>query len=241
LTDISEGTETTPQLAGETVLKNEEATLNKKNIVPSVSLEFSDDTPSDEERDAFDGSHLGANMDVRESPTQHTQLEHLITSIPIMDPAGRHPLSPVHDMQAVPIQDYIRDIYFVVGTATSTPQNGVDFGLDFGLDLLDATCPVTHPSVVAVHAKSPLRGRIFLGDFVLHVNDTDVAGQSAVHVANLLQCNNGDTRDDVAGVKTKTVMKLTIMSSNVDGASDTDGASDADGQASLDLDSAVEV
>jgi hypothetical protein len=237
LTDISEGTETTPQLAGETVLKNEEATLNKKNIVPSVSLEFSDDTPSDEERDAFDGSHLGANMDVRESPTQHTQLEHLITSIPIMDPAGRRPLSSVHDMQAVPILDYIRDIYFVVGTATSTPQNGVDFGLD----LLDATCPVTHPSVVAVHAKSPLRGRIFTGDFVLHVNDTDVAGQSAVHVANLLQCNNGDTQDDVAGVKTKTVMKLTIMSSNVDGASDTDGASDADGQASLDLDSAVEV
>jgi hypothetical protein len=244
LTYISEGTESTPQLAGEMVLKNEEATLKKKNIVPSISLEFSDDTPSDEERDAVDGSHLGhwahgADVDVRESPTQQTQLEHLIASIPMTDAAGRRPFSPVHDMEAVPIQDYIRDIYFVVGTTTST-QNGVDFGLD----LLDATCPVTHPSIVAVHAKSPLLGRIFTGDFVLHVNDTDVAGQSAVQVANLLECNNGDTQDDVAGAKTKTVIKLTIMSSNVDGASETDGASDADGQASLDLgfpDSAVEV
>jgi hypothetical protein len=244
LTDISEGTETTPQLAGETVLKNEEATLKKKNIGPTMSLDFSGDTPYDEERDAVDDSHLGhwahgADVDVRESPTQQTQLEHLIASIPVTDPTGRRPVSLVHDMQAVPIQDYIRDIYFVVGTAAST-QNGVDFGLD----LLDATCPVTHPSVVAVHAKSPLFGRIFTGDFVLHVNDMDVAGQSAVQVTNLLQCNNGDTQDDVTGAKTKTVIKLTIMSSHVDGASNTDGASDADGEASLDLgflDSAVEV
>jgi hypothetical protein len=89
-----------------------------------------------------------------------------------------------------------------------------------------------------------LLGRVFTGDFVLHVNDTDVAGQSAAQVANLLQCNNGDSQDDVAAVKTKTVIKLTIMSSHVDDASDTEGASDADGQASLDLgfpDSAVEV
>lgn len=238
LTDISEGTESTPQLVGETVLKDEEATLKKINIVPSMSLEFSDDTPSDEERDAVDGSHL-AHCDVRESPTQQTQLEHLTASISVTDPAGRHPFSSVHDMQAVPIQDYIRDIYFVVGT-TPSAQNGVDFGLD----LLDATCPVTHPSVTAVHAKSPLLGRIFTGDFVLHVNDTDVAGQSAVHVAKLMECNNGDTQDDVTGAKTKTVIKLTIMSSHVDGMSDTDGASDADGQASLDFgfpDSAVEV
>jgi hypothetical protein len=243
LTDISEseGTETTPQLAGETVLKNEEATLKKK-IVPSMSLELSYDTPSDEERDAGDGSHLGhrahgADVDVRESPTKQTHLEHLIAGIPVMDSDGRRPFSSVHDMQAVPIQDYIRDVYFVVGTTTIT-QNGIDFGLD----LLDATCPVTHPSVVAVHVKSPLLGRIFTGDFVLYVNGTDVAGQSAVQVANLLECSNGGTQDDVAGAKT--VIKLTIMSSHVDGASDTDGASDADGQASLDLgfaDSAVEV
>jgi hypothetical protein len=238
LTDISEGTESTPELAGETVLKDEEATLKKKNTVPRTSLDFSDDTPSDEERDAVVDSQLnycahGVDVDVRDSPSQQTQLEHLIASIPVA----------VHDMQAVPIQDYIRDIYFVVGTATT--QNGVDFGLD----LLDATCPVTHPSVVGVHANSPLLGRIFTGDFVLHVNNTDVVGQSAVQVAKLLECkNNGDdAQDDMEGAtttKTKTVIKLTVMSSHVDGASDTDGASDADGQASLDLgfsDSALEV
>jgi hypothetical protein len=239
LTNISEGTESTPQLTGELVLKDEEATLKKKNIVPNMSLEFSDDTPSDEERDAVVHYVHGAD-DVRESPSQQMQLEHLIASIPVTDPTGRAPFSLVHDMQAVPIQDYIRDIYFVAGT-TASAQNGVDFGLD----LLDATCPVTHPSVVAVHQKSPLLGRIFAGDFVLHVNDTDVVGQSAMQVAKLLEYNNGDIQDDLTGAtKTKTVIKLTIMSSHVDGASDTDGASDADGQASLDLgfpDSAVEV
>jgi hypothetical protein len=243
LTNISEseGTESAPQLAGETVLKNEEATLKKK-IVPSMSLEFSDDTPSDEERDAGDGSHLGhwahgTDVDVRESPTQETHLERLTATIRMVDPAGRRLFSSIHDMQAVPIQDYIRDIYFVVG-ATASAENGIDFGLD----LLDATCPVTHPSIVAVHAKSPLLGRIFTGDFVLHVNDKDVAGHSAVQVASLLECNNGGAHDDMAG--TKTVIKLTIMSSHVDGASETDGSSDADGLASLDLgfpDSAVEV
>jgi hypothetical protein len=242
LTDISEGTESTPQLAGETVLKDEEATHKKKIIVPRMSMDFSPETPLDEERDAIADSHLcvGADVDVRESPSQQTQLEHLIASIPVTDPTGRRSFSPVHDMQAVPIQDYIRDIYFVVGIRTSHD------GVDFGLDLLDATCPVTHPSVVAVHAKSPLLGRIFTGDFVLHVNDTDVAGQSAVQVAKLLECDNGDTQDYVAGgaTKTSTVIKLTIMSSHVDGPSDADGASDADGEASLDLgfpDSAVEV
>jgi hypothetical protein len=241
-TGISEGTGSTPQLAGESVLKDAEATPRKKIAVPRMSMEFSPETPIDEERDAVVGGYLchGADVDVRESPSQQTQLEHLIASIPVTDPTGRRAVSPVHDMQAVPIHDYIRDIYFVAGITSSHD------GVDFGIDLLDATCPVTHPSVVAVHAKSPLLGRIFTGDFVLHVNDTDVAGQSAVQVAKLLKCNSGDTQDDVAGgtTKTKTVIKLTIMSSHVDGASDADGTSDADGEASLDLgfaDSAVEV
>lgn len=247
LTDISEGTESTPQLAGEMVLNDEEATPKKKNTASRTSLDFFPDAPSDEERDVVVDSHLGHcahgdDKEVRESPTSlQTQLEHLIASIPVTDRTGR-PSSPTHhNTQVVPIQDYIRDIYFVVGVGTASTQNVVDF--DFGLDLLDATCPVTHPSVGAVHAKSPLAGRIFMGDFVLNVNDMDMAGQSAFQVAELLECNSdcdGHHENESGATKSnyKTVVKLTIMSSHADGASDTDG------QASLDLgfpDSAVEV
>jgi hypothetical protein len=115
LTDISEGTESSPQLVGETVLKDEGATPKKKDTVPRTSLEFSPDTPVDEERDAVVGSHLrhcaahGADVDVRESPSQQTQLEHLIASIPVTNPTGRRPLSPVHDMAGLCVRNVVTD------------------------------------------------------------------------------------------------------------------------------------
>jgi hypothetical protein len=75
LTDISESNESTPQLAG--VLKNEEATLKKKNIVSICLWNSPMILPLSESGFmAVTWSHWthGADVDVRESPTQQTQL-----------------------------------------------------------------------------------------------------------------------------------------------------------------------
>jgi len=104
--------------------------------------------------------------------------------------------------------------------------------VDLGLHLSNATCPVTHPTVEHVNETSPLLGRVFHGDFVLRVNGIETAGLTADQVLKQFQGAAHDAKEQV----TSRMVKLTIMSSRPDGASDSEETVD------LDLcDSAMEV
>jgi hypothetical protein len=119
--------------------------------------------------------------------------------------------SSMDDIEPIPIEEYIRDVFFVpvINSSSSscskssseehsmTQRDDASWGKivkSLGLELLDASCAATHPVVSNVSAKSPLRGRVFAGDFIRRVNDTETLGFSSKEIAQLLVQGNKKKR-----------------------------------------------
>jgi len=237
LTDISEETEFTPQLQAEIIVK--EATPKKNVLIPSfrTSLDFSVDTaPTDEERDAVVnvvGSGAGihdsktgtrTDTDVRDdSPNTNNGIHHAAVTHTFMADLADNDLGTtgigmtaadtLSSMVDHDARDCIRDIY-LVHTSLAT--------VDLQVVLTSAVCESMHPTVQVVHPDSPLHHRLCAGDFLLAVNDSNVAGCTAEAVTALFCLNgsaHGAAKDGAVPVSAK-MLKLTVMSSQADGASD---------------------
>jgi hypothetical protein len=131
--------------------------------------------------------------------------------------------------------EFVRHLFHVITTHV---------GSGLGLDVTSATCAATHPLVMAVHEHSPWKGRVFPGDYVLVLNDHDLAGMTqyqvhewwqTIHVQQLKEKHrlmehihqHKDHEDSVSpessrGTTTTTslLIKLTVMSSHVRDGSD---------------------
>jgi hypothetical protein len=108
-------------------------------------------------------------------------------------------------------QDYVRTVYFV----PVAPTTCVDLGLELG----DATGSTSYPMVRAVREDSPLVDRIFVGDWILAVNNEEIAGLEASNVTKrFLPREKGTTA-------AADIVKLTIMSSQADGSESSSSSS----------------
>jgi hypothetical protein len=110
-------------------------------------------------------------------------------------------------------QDYVREIYFVPIAATEASN--------LGIELDGASCPATHPTVAMVTNNSPLKGRVFVGDILLAVNNLETAGLCGAEVTK--RCFEGGVQEEES--PQAKIVKLTIMSSQSDGSSDSASSS----------------
>lgn len=193
------------------------ANSKKMFTVPS-SMERSPETLLEEERDAThqhpkapndDGDDELRIVELTEQTDEHSRLEHLVTSFSYhSEDDGSH-------------EDFIRDIFYVPTTSTAGTK-------DISLQFIGASCPVTHPMITFVGDESPLVGRVFVGDFILRINEQEAGGMSSDDVLKFLVRSPRNEEGHVAmGSKAVSVkmIKLTVMSSHADG-SDTEASVD---------------
>ena len=184
------------QLIGESCLKgqNDDWTPQKLICKPSPSLrslEFSPDGPEDDfvGRDiAIIGKLLFGNMGEDESSDADSD------SSTEFEEGSDGNLFPSEDIDLIPSDEFKRDIFFVPVSKhleeIESDGDTIERALDvLGLRIADASCGATHPIVYIVKDNSPLRGRIFEGDFILKVNGKRTRGFSASDVVNVLLKN----------------------------------------------------
>lgn len=188
--DIESGT---PHLRGE-VLMDTHATPKMSNLT-TLNSSTDSDIYTLEERDDDDGDE-NDSLEWRELVDDKQKiLEKVVASIPSEDrfirPVSRGPLESEDN-------HFVRDVYFVPTVTTGT---------SLGLDVLDASCEVTHPIVSSIHEQSPLTDRVFEGDILLAVNESETAGWTNTKISTWMAHHS----------KTSAAIKLTIMSSHTAG------------------------
>jgi hypothetical protein len=162
-----------------------------------------------EERDATQSRQADSDHSMRAGADDNTVAQLLDVS------ANSENVNEVHDDAEV-VEDYIREIYFVpFQPPTASPQSALLIDPTLGLDLHDASCPATHPCIRRVQDGSPLMDRVFEGDYILGINDTDTAGLTGLQMFELAAAIGTDARcrDLTAAAK---MVKLTVMSSQCD-------------------------
>ena len=216
----------------EIVATNLMITPKKMTVATPASLERSPDTLYEEEREDYylagDGGNDDVDNEIRvtelsDETDERTQLDQLVTSFD--KTRGERPLSPLRQEDLAitassssgsSTADFIRDIFYVPTSSTVENTKGLN------LHVASASCPVTHPMVTFVGNKSPLAGRLFVGDFVLRINETEAGGMKAEEVLRFLAGTRPNSDEDKSVAR---MVKLTVMSSQADG-SDTDNSID---------------
>jgi hypothetical protein len=201
----------TSQLFGERCL---EVTPQKVAKDDTISFELSPDTPGDtngnspmcmlNEMEQFKIPY----QEYSKSETDYNDEDELAQTVD-EDGTMAHSFDDLDDMT----QDYVREIYFV-------PIDAIEAS-NLGIELDSASCPATHPTVAMVTNKSPLKGRVFVGDILLAVNNLETAGLCGAEVTK--RFFEGGVQEEES--QQAQIVKLTIMSSQSDGSSDSASSS----------------
>lgn len=150
-----------------------------------------------------------------------------------------HVIMPLSKMEgSIQAEEYIRDIFFVPiieGDASSKERKITEI---LGLEVCNASCAATHPAVAKILDKSPLKGRIFEGDFILKVNDIETTGFSSNDITDtvlfddrntmLLGNDDGSIDEQKDEQSVYRMVKLTIMSSRMEEGSSSSGKSNGE-------------
>lgn len=153
------------------------------------------------------------------------QLEQLYCAnrdIPVQEYANSghsHQVDATDDGSSHVQQEYIRHVYFVAVTNTSSPS--------LGIALEGAADEETFPMVKSVQDASPLLDRLFVGDQILAVNNVHVNGFCASKVTELC-FQKGVEEDSEEDSHVANVVKFTVMSSHADGSESSSSSREAD-------------
>jgi len=118
--------------------------------------------------------------------------------------------------EVVGMQNYIRHVDYAPGNNSS---------VTLGIALLDAMSNDSFPMVEDIKETSPLLDQIFVGDYILAVNNVETRGLEASDVAKLLVTDEQRDDDEEEESETMPIVRLTIQSSQQDG-SESDSESD---------------
>lgn len=106
--------------------------------------------------------------------------------------------------EVVGMQAYIRHVDYAPGNNNS---------LTLGIALMDARSNDTFPMVEAIKETSPLLDQVFVGDYIIAVNDVETRGLGASEVAKLLVTDEQRDDDEEEESDTMPIVRLTIQSS----------------------------
>lgn len=142
------------------------------------------------------------------------------------------------DSSPFELQEYIRDVYFIPNQANPVNENERSPSKQvLGLHLSDAMDAESYPRIIALTDNSPLKGRVFEGDYITAMNDKDTNGMSAETLLGIAD----SSCERVGNANIAKMTKLTVMSSKADGDEDSSSASSFEYMACCSAESTLDV